>query len=157
MKHLQLFEDYKKFEPLFKKKVREHFPEDYSKIFRIIDNFNGRNNVKGDISKTTKPNKWDFLDDDKKVEDIMQEISDLIGGHGVEPISDEQIYVSKFWFNTVAIYVNMGDTYATTILYDTQTNKFDCTTYGDFVEEMEREKEKDGDDFTYGEDHRIHD
>ena len=136
MKHLQLFEDYKKFEPLFKKKVKENFPEDYDKIFRIIDSFKGGS---------------------REVEDAMQEINDLIGGYGVESISDEQIYVSKFWFNTVAIYVNMGDSYVTTILYDTQSDKFDCTTYGDFVEEMEREKEKDGDDFTYGEDHRIHD
>ena len=136
MKHLQLFEEYKKFEPLFKKKVKENFPEDYDKIFRIIDSFKGGS---------------------REVEDAMQEINDLIGGYGVESISDEQIYVSKFWFNTVAIYVNMGDSYVTTILYDTQSDKFDCTTYGDFVEEMEREKEKDGDDFTYGEDHRIHD
>ena len=115
MKHIQLFEDYKKFEPLFKKKVKEHFPEYYNQIFRIIDNI-----------------------DSSRVEDAMQEINDLLGGYGVESISDEQIYVSKFWFNTIAIYVNMGDTYATTILYDTQSNKFDCTTYGDFVEEMER-------------------
>ena len=41
----------------------------------------------------------------------------------------------------VASYVNMGDTYVATILYDIEKGEFFVTSWGDWVEEYERENE----------------
>jgi hypothetical protein len=70
---------------------------------------------------------------DRRAETVMDQINDLIGGHGVESIRGDG--PGGFWQDSVAIYVNTGDTYSATILYDTTKEKFALTTMGDFVEQ----------------------
>ena len=36
-------------------------------------------------------------------------------------------------------YLNMGDTYATTVLFDSRTGRFTVSCYGDIVEQLERD------------------
>ena len=56
--------------------------------------------------------------------------NDLLRGNGVEAI-----YVGPL---TRALYVNMDDTYDTTLAYNFDHNRFVVTTYGDLVEAIER-------------------
>ena len=56
---------------------------------------------------------------------------------GVEAIRGEKER-DDYWANTVALYVNTGDTYSATLLYDRVREKFEVTTYGDFVEKYTR-------------------
>ena len=62
---------------------------------------------------------------------VLECINKIVEGHGVEVIGDcnscrdEDIH---------AEYVNMGDTYNTTILYNRHTGTFNLTSWGDFVE-----------------------
>lgn len=58
-------------------------------------------------------------------------VNALLGGHGVEGITDASGRV-------VATYVNMGDTYAATLLFNHATGTVYVTTVGDFVERWER-------------------
>jgi hypothetical protein len=52
---------------------------------------------------------------------------------GVEAIRSETQW-DNYYGDTVALYLNTGDTYACTLLYDTVKGKFHLTTMGDFVE-----------------------
>jgi hypothetical protein len=69
---------------------------------------------------------------------IMDVANKKLQGFGVEAISGE--YVNSFWQTTVALYVNQGDTYAPTIIYDVIANRFYVGGYGDWVEWRESNK-----------------
>ena len=73
---------------------------------------------------------------DSRAEECMQELNRLIGGYGVQNIRGD--YVNGFWQDTVMLYVNMGDTYSTTVVFDTQRRRFYVTSYGDYVEFLQR-------------------
>lgn len=70
----------------------------------------------------------------------MDACNAALRGFGVEGIRCG-LTVSSYWQDTCAIYVNMGDTYDATILYDTVKQKFYVTTLGDFVEAKQEEYE----------------
>lgn len=65
-------------------------------------------------------------------EKVMRALNELLGGFGVESIEGE--YVDSFYRNSIATYVNMGDSYDTTILYDTRSHEYILISYGDFIE-----------------------
>ncbi len=69
-------------------------------------------------------------------EERLQEINDMVGGYGVESIEGNGN--SRYWMDTVALYINMGDTYNTTLLYNTDLDKYTITTWGDWVERNQR-------------------
>lgn len=64
----------------------------------------------------------------------MNALDEIMVGFGVEairsgPSSDDKI---------IATYVNMGDTYNTTIVYNYDTDQFEITSWGDWVEWAEK-------------------
>jgi hypothetical protein len=65
-------------------------------------------------------------------EERMDKINEVINGYGVEAIRGDSN--NRYFMDTVGLYVNMGDTYALTVVYDTQKNGFYITTWGDWVE-----------------------
>jgi len=83
------------------------------------------------------------------VDKKMKEANELFGGYGVEPLQDEDAYVNKYWYNTIALYVNMGDTYDLTILYDTENEIFVVTSMGDFYENWRNENESEEKEVTF--------
>ncbi|MEM4360116.1 MAG: hypothetical protein QXT45_06270 [Candidatus Bilamarchaeaceae archaeon] len=64
-------------------------------------------------------------------EDALEVVSELIGGFGVGSanVDDDVLY-----------YVDMGDPYSTTVMYDDSDFKFIIGTWGDWVELKEIEK-----------------
>jgi hypothetical protein len=72
------------------------------------------------------------------VDDALDLADRTINGHGVEAIRSPEEYVDAYYYDIVALYVNTGDTYNLTLLYDTDRNKFYVTTWGDWVEAQER-------------------
>jgi hypothetical protein len=66
----------------------------------------------------------------------MEMFNELLDGFGVEAIRSEGEHVDNYHFDIVATYVNMGDTYNTTVVYDTIDKRFMVTSWGDFVEYM---------------------
>ena len=74
-----------------------------------------------------------------KASDNLEKIDKLIDGYGVEAINSEDYYTDYFT-DAMAVYVNMGDTYASTVLFDTDEREFLLTTVGDW----QKQKEKDG-------------
>jgi hypothetical protein len=62
----------------------------------------------------------------------MELADKTIHGHGVEEISGFKNSANEM--TTVAYYVNMGDTYSSTIIYDCLADKFYVGTWGDWFQ-----------------------
>jgi hypothetical protein len=75
---------------------------------------------------------------------LLREIDGLADGFGVDgfwPGDDGELSTRpQFGEIPLAEYVNSGDTYSPTVLYDYSEGKFYLTTYGDWVEKYERER-----------------
>lgn len=71
---------------------------------------------------------------DTQVEATMKHANKLMHGYGVEALQDENAWVDRYWQSTLALYVNKGDTYSTTLLYDTENDRYLITSWGDFYE-----------------------
>lgn len=74
------------------------------------------------------------------VDGNMEIANKAIEGFGVEAIRDNQW--GEFYLDIGILYVNTGDTYSPTVLYDTRKGKFYVTTYGDYIEHEERRGRK---------------
>jgi hypothetical protein len=81
-------------------------------------------------------------EDDDAIDKALEFANEALGGHGVEAIQGDGTHIDNYWRDTVLVYVNLGDTYDTTILYDTENEEFSIGSWGDFMEEWE----KDGED-----------
>lgn len=72
------------------------------------------------------------------VEIKMAALNDLLECFGVESVSIEGAWVNRYYGDTIALYCNGGDTYHTTLLYDTEKERFIISSWGDFYERAER-------------------
>lgn len=63
---------------------------------------------------------------------ILECLNELLEMHGVEAIGDSQTY------GPPAEYLNAGDTYAATIIFDHMAGNFKVDTWGDWLEKNER-------------------
>ena len=68
----------------------------------------------------------------KPDEMIIDAINVELKGYGIEFITNPFNCV-----DTIAEYVNMGDTYAATILHEIDSDKYLLTTWGDWLEQWE--------------------
>lgn len=80
------------------------------------------------------------LNSPPKIERVLMALNEELNGFGIESINAEDKRVDGFWLDCVACYVNQGDTYDTTIVYDTERGSYYVTSYGDWVETYERSK-----------------
>ncbi|GEM_PF-1231844 len=83
----------------------------------------------------------------RQIEKVLDEINELIGGYGVEAITSPDVSLDdypggvdgRYWGanagqGVVAMYVNFGDTYDTTVVFSPTENKFLLTSWGDMVQ-----------------------
>ncbi len=71
-------------------------------------------------------------DDPKRVDTALDAIDQILGGYGVEVLSDNQW--DNYYANAGVLYANMGDTYAPTVCYDTREDCWMVCSWGDLVE-----------------------
>jgi len=97
--------------------------------------------VMGEISPDGFPSvmKWckQCYNEPSDVEKRMCAADEIIGGHGVEYITNE-LGCSEGECNNSGTYVNLGDTYDTTLFYDYGESEFMVCSWGDWIEEQER-------------------
>ena len=72
----------------------------------------------------------------RTIDDALDTVNTLIGGYGVEAIRDDEW--TTYYLDIGLLYVNAGDPYITTIVYDTRKQNFYCTSWGDVVEKQEK-------------------
>ena len=67
------------------------------------------------------------------VDNKLEQINKLMEGYGVESIRGQ--WVDHYWQETNLLYVNKGETYAPTVIYDTLKKKWYIgVSWGDIVE-----------------------
>ena len=71
------------------------------------------------------------------VDNALEIANKMISGYRVEALEDYDRWINSYYQNTIGIYVNKGDTYDTTIIYDTAEKKFIVGNFGDFIETYE--------------------
>ena len=71
----------------------------------------------------------------QRVDRAMRRANDSLRGFGIE-------YAAITAAGRGFEYVNMGDVYAATLIYDNETGRFHVTSYGDMVEELERRQQR---------------
>ena len=75
-----------------------------------------------------------------KEEKIEVALNQILEGFGIETISGD--YVNPFYQTIIALYVNLGDTYIATLLFDTNKKRWLITSFGDFVEKNQKKYNK---------------
>jgi hypothetical protein len=70
----------------------------------------------------------------KSVDEALETANKLIEGYGIEAIRGEAPTYRFYYQDIVALYVNTGDTYTGTVVYDVEKQQFQLTTFGDWVE-----------------------
>lgn len=68
----------------------------------------------------------------KRLDRILACINEVMQGHGIEAIWGNDTY----W--PAADYINTGDTYSATILFNRESSAFQLTSWGGFFERNER-------------------
>ena len=78
---------------------------------------------------------------------FLRKADEAIGGHGVEPLALGKDSCKKYdidWDDReIAYYVNTGDTYSATLIYDPEDNRVYLTTWGDWLQAWEYEKDQE--------------
>lgn len=80
----------------------------------------------------------------RNVERALLAANDALRGHGVESTT---VRLRSGPINPTFDYVNMGDSYSATLLYDYPADRFRVTTYGDMIETWERRWGRAGNDW----------
>lgn len=78
------------------------------------------------------------LDPDQK----LNALDVVLDGFGVEGVRVEGAWIDNYHGDIVASYVNQGDTYTETVVYDHETDEFHVTSWGDWLEAWELEHER---------------
>lgn len=77
----------------------------------------------------------------EQIDNILDKCNEILDGSGIEPINGEFTYVDNYYMNIIALYVNLGDTYTTTILFNTEDYIFEIISWGDFYENTDEYKQ----------------
>ena len=74
------------------------------------------------------------------IQEKLTVLNELIDGHGIEPIQvSEELYQDSYYGNCIGEYINLGDTYITTIVFNTIDREWLVTSWGDYFESKESE------------------
>ena len=74
------------------------------------------------------------------IQEKLTVLNELIDGHGIEPIQvSEELYQDSYYGNCIGEYINLGDTYITTIVFNTIEREWLVTSWGDYFESKESE------------------
>jgi len=86
------------------------------------------------LSIFPNPKIWELLKDNSY---DLEDISDLIGGYGIESVTSEAAY-DEFvpYTDIIAEYVNLGDPYLTTILWDYRKDRVLLTSVADYCSSL---------------------
>lgn len=70
----------------------------------------------------------------KDMDEAMREVSHLANAFGVEPVLDpDNPNKVRYWGDTRGIYINMGDQYAATLIYDVVDHEYYVTDWETYV------------------------
>ena len=74
----------------------------------------------------------------KKVDAALELMDGYMRTHGVEAVRAPGAHVDRYYYDIVALYVNTGEPYDSTLIYDTEKERFTVGNWGDWVSAQER-------------------
>ncbi len=75
-------------------------------------------------------------------------INEILEGFGIESIEvSSDLFQDRYYWNSIGLYVNLGDTYTLTVIYNTVDRLFEFTSWGDYFESMESRLQLDSTDY----------
>ena len=81
------------------------------------------------------------------IQEKLYVLNELMDGHGIEPIQvSEELYQDAYYGNCIGEYINLGDTYNLTIIYNTMDQKFEFNSWGEYFEYHEQGLQEQLDD-----------
>ena len=121
-----------------KKQLAEHFPEieqkEINSVWLALNIINDLNKDHFDIwARKFLPGHL-YTYRTPRIQSVMYFANKVLKCYGVEPINCQGSYINKYWQGTVALYLNSGDTYSSTIVADIEESEFHLTTFGDWIE-----------------------
>ena len=73
-----------------------------------------------------------------RINEQLEAINELTDGYGIEAVRvDPELFNERYWGDCIGLYVNFGDTYQLTIIYNVIEKQFEFTSWGDFIETNE--------------------
>src|SRR5574339_845628 len=77
-------------------------------------------------------------DGEKYIQNRLEELNDILACHGIIDIKEtEECNYLSFYSGIITLFLNSGDIYCSTILYEVKTKKFYVTTEADYREFLE--------------------
>ncbi len=80
-----------------------------------------------------------IIADSRNLDWKLGRLNDVLDGYGVETIQGR--FVNKLFRTTQALYINLGNPYEPTVLYDTEQGRFIIGAWGDWFERYEVSRE----------------
>lgn len=93
-----------------------------------------------DLLRTAEPGYYSTsVEVGRDVESALEAANEVMGdgAFGTEAINGES-FENGFFAYAEALYINTGDTYNATIVYDVREGRFFVTSWGDWLEDHER-------------------
>lgn len=116
------------------KTIKTRLSIDHDKALQIRHLIDGR--MSPDHYKSVKQWIAQCLNMPSRIERIHCAINEIMEGYGIEAIKDNQS--SRYYSDTGLMYVNMGDTYTPTVIYDTRKSQWIVASWGNIVERSEK-------------------
>lgn len=101
---------------------------DAKRVARLMD----EGAWKKDLVGYVEPYKGSWLDHDHNVDLALGEMNEILGGFGIEYVRNEHID------EPVARYINNGDSYTVTIVYDESADIFEINSWGGWLDSFEQ-------------------
>jgi hypothetical protein len=120
------------------KELKEAFPYLDNKAIKSILKIINKRYDSNYLDQFESNQKWikQCFNRPNELELRLNALNELLEGFGTETI-DHNEWVNKYWRYCIGVYINMGNSYSPTIIYDTRDNEFILTSWGDFVEGIE--------------------
>lgn len=66
------------------------------------------------------------------IDTALDTANDYLGGYGVEALRDTEW--TNYYLDIGVLYVNLGDPYYKTLMYDTRTGRYIAAAWGDYID-----------------------
>jgi RNA binding exosome subunit len=76
----------------------------------------------------------------EEVDAILEDVDRLIDENGVEALHESNAFVDRYYHDIIALYVNRGESYKATLVFDTANWLFTVEGWADFYERWEGEQ-----------------
>ena len=104
----------------------------------LFEAFGGPRSLKHDFTEKTASALANMRQaTSRDIDKVLFAVNKAIDGFGVEAIRSEKAW-DNYYGDSVALYVNTGDTYSASVVYDIGKHQLYVTDYGEWVERNEK-------------------